>query len=247
MRRLILPIAVCVLYAGAALGQTSDEARALVDKAIKAHGGEDSLKKYKAGILKNKGKIELLDGIEITQEVTFMLPDKFREEVSFTINGMAIKTLSVVNGDKVGIEVNGKKIPIDDKITESLKEARSMMDAMKLYPLREKGYELITVGEVKVNGKPAVGIRASKKGQKDVTIYFDKKTHLIGKVDRRTVDPMSGQEVSEERIIAEYQKVDGLPQPKRVVVNRDDKKFVEVEVLEMKFYEKLDDSMFTVP
>ena len=32
-----------------------------------------------------------------------------------------------------------------------------------------------------------------------------------------------------------------------VLVNRDDKKFLEGEVLEMKFYEKLDDGMFTVP
>src|ERR1043166_10016284 len=98
MRRLILPIAVCVLYAGAALGQTSDEARALDDKALKAHGGEDSLKKYKAGILKNKGKIELLDGIEITQEVTFMLPDKFREEVSFTLTAWPSRSSAWATG-----------------------------------------------------------------------------------------------------------------------------------------------------
>ena len=124
MRLLSIPIAVCVLFAGVSLGQTQDEARAILDKAIKAHGGENAIKKEKAGIIKNKGKLELFGGLDIMQEISFMMPDKFREEVSFSINGMDIKTVSVVNGDKVGIEVNGKKIPLDDNIKSALKDAR---------------------------------------------------------------------------------------------------------------------------
>jgi len=246
MRLLSVPIAA-LLFVGLAAGQTQDEARALLDKAIKAHGGEEALKKHKAGTIRNKGRLELLGGIDIVQELSFMMPDKFREEVSFTVNGMDFKTVTVANGDKVGIEINGKKLPPDDNLKAALKEGGQLIDMLKLYPLRGKDYELTAVGEIKVNDKPAVGFRASKKGQKDVTIYIDKKSHLMVKIDRRTVDPMSGQEVSEERIITEYQRVDGLPQPKRVVMNRDDKKFIEAEVLEMKFFEKLDDSNFTVP
>ena len=51
MRLLSIPIAA-LLFAGLALGQTQDEARGLLDKAIKAHGGEEALKKYKAGTIK---------------------------------------------------------------------------------------------------------------------------------------------------------------------------------------------------
>ncbi len=41
--------------------------------------------------------------------------------------------------------------------------------------------------------------------------------------------------------------MDGVPTAKKVVVNRDGNKFMEVEVLETKRLEKLDDSEFAKP
>jgi hypothetical protein len=53
-------------------------------------------------------------------------------------------------------------------------------------------------------------------------------------------------EVTEERIILEYNKKnkDGLLLPRKVRLDHDGKKFLEVEVIEAKRLEKLDDSMF---
>jgi hypothetical protein len=53
--------------------------------------------------------------------------------------------------------------------------------------------------------------------------------------------------VAEERIILEYQDVDGMKSAKKVLVNRDGKKFTEAEVLEVKFLDKVDDAEFTKP
>src|SRR5207302_7326086 len=125
-----------------------------------------------------------------------------------------------------------KKLPADDKLAEQLKEGAQMLAVFKLYPLKSKEYELSAIGAAQVNGKPALGIRTSKKGARDISMYFDKETGLLAKIEHRTVDFMSGQEVTEERIITEYQKVDGVPQFKKVLVNRDGKKFLEGEVVE---------------
>jgi hypothetical protein len=248
MRLYLLPAMAVGLFAVAAgAGQGQDEVRAILDKAIKAQGGEEFLIKYKAGVIKTKAHVEVAGGLDITQEISYQLPDKFRDEQSFDVNGTAVKIVTVFNGTKAAIEVNGKKLPDDEKLLEAIKDGVNAMQVLNLVPLKGKDFELTAVGEAQVNGKPAVGIRASKKGQRDMTAYFDKATYLLVKVEQRTVDPMGGQEIDQERIITEFATVDGRPQPKKIVINRDGKKFLEGEALEVKHFERLDDGMFTLP
>jgi hypothetical protein len=247
MRRLAIPLTAALLFVGfARAGDAQKEALAILDKAIKAQGGAEMLTKYPAGTFKTKGKLEILDGLDITQEVVYQMPGKFREEMSFQANGMPFKSIVVFNGTKGALQVNGQEMKLD-KLDDALREASYMFDAFRLVPLRDKAYELTAVGETQVNGKPAIGIRASHKGRPDLTIYFDKETYLPVKVQHRTLDIQSGMEIDQERIITEYQKVDGVPVPKRLVVNRDGKKFLEGEVLEYKQHEKVDEGLFKLP
>jgi hypothetical protein len=105
---------------------------------------------------------------------------------------------------------------------------------------------LSTIGEDKVEGKKAVGIRVSAKDHKDVSLYFYADTHLLAKIEHRTVDATTGNEVNEERIITEYKKgPDGAPVPKSVILKRDGKKLLEAEVTEWEMVEKIDDTEFT--
>ena len=120
-----------------------------------------------------------------------------------------------------------------------------MTVARMIAPLKEKGYELSATGEIKVGENPAVGVRVAAKGQKDITLYFDKKTNLLAKIDHTAIDAMSGNEVPEERIVLAYEKnADGVPVPKKVAVKRDGKTYLEADVLESKQLEKIDDSEF---
>jgi hypothetical protein len=228
--------------------RAEDDAKAIVTKAIKAHGGEENQAKFKAGQTKAKGKIELLGGLEFTQEVSYMLPDKFKETVDMEIMDQKLHVVTIVNGAKVSIVANDQEVPVDDKVKEVLKNAGHAMKVGRLLPLiNEKGFELTTLGEVKVDGKAAVGVRVASKGEKDISLYFNKETGLLAKVEYRTVDPMSGNEITEERIITEYGKTDGVPTAKKVLVNHDGNKYMEVEFLEIKRLEKLEDSEFAKP
>ena len=234
--------------AGVVAAQPADDARAILDKAVKAHGGEAALKKYQAARSKNKGTIEIAGGSAFTQETAYQAPNKFRDEMELEIANQKVKVLTVYDGKDGAITVNGKKLPLNDAIKEALKEAGEMVKTARLEPLRgDKELELSTLGEAQVNGKPAVGVRAAKKGQRDLNLYFDKKTGMLVKIERRTLEPMSGQEITEERIIAEYQTVSGIPVAKKVVVNRDGKKFLEAEVQEVRLLESLDDGEFMLP
>jgi hypothetical protein len=244
--RLLVPLVVCLglVPAGTALGQ--EDARAILDRAIKAHGGEDKLSSLPAGRIKTKGKLVGAGGLEFTQDAAYQLPGKVREEVTLEVNGKQIKILTVINGAKVSITADGKKVPLTDAIKEAIRDATVLLQVHQLVPLKAKGYELSSLGETKVNDKPAVGIRVSRKGKRDVNLFFDKKSGLLAKMERQTVEPMSGQEFTEERLFLEYSKADGLSVPKRVVVNRDGKLYAEVEVTEAQYLKSIDDSEFNV-
>jgi len=225
----------------------ADDAKDIITKAIKAHGGEEFLTKNKASQSKNKGKIDIpgVGEVEFTQETAVMLPGKLRESMELTVAGQKVSLLTLVNDDKVLIEVNGMAIDLPDGVKTAMKDIGNVMKMGKLVPLLGKEYELSVIGDDKVEGKEVVGIRVSRKDHKDVSLYFDKKTNLLAKIEHRTVDATSGNEITEERIVLDYEKnKDGIQMPKKVLVKRDGKKLLEAEVLEIKFLEKLDDSEF---
>lgn len=250
MRRTLVPLfSAALLLAVGAARAADDDAKAIVAKAIKAHGGAEALTKFKAGQSKSKGKITLptVGETDFTEETSFQMPDKFKENLELDINGNKVKVVTIANGDKISIDANGTEVPVTDAIKKALTEARYARKVARLSNLmKDKDVQLAGLGEVKVEGKPAVGVRVSSKGHNDISLYFDKETHLLAKWEHRTVDGNSGKEITVERIVLEYHKKDkdGFVLPKKVVVKHDGEKFMEGEVSEAKMLEKLDDSEF---
>ena len=250
MSRLVtgtLAMSFLAIFGGVA--SAADGPKDILIKAIKAHGGEEVLTKYLASQSKNKGKLTL-DGIgevEFTQETAVMMPDKFKETLEVTVMGQKVNVVTLVSGDKISIERNGMDVPISDQVKAAMKEAQHRIKVARMVaPVKEKGYELSAAGEIKVEDKLAVGVRVSAKGYKDVTLYFDKTTGLLAKFEGQTVDASTGNDIMEERFVLEYQKNNlGIPSPKKILVKRDGKTFMEAEITEPKMLEKLEDSVFS--
>jgi hypothetical protein len=55
MRCLKVSLCAAVVFGASMARAADDDAKAILEKAIKAHGGEDNLTKYKAGMMKVKG------------------------------------------------------------------------------------------------------------------------------------------------------------------------------------------------
>lgn len=247
MRHLLASVCVVGLVLGFASAGRADEVKDVLDKATKAHGGEEKLNKLKAARTKTKGTIELGGGLAFTQEVIYQLPDKFKESTDLNVMGNQVRIVTIFIKDQGSIHVDGKEQELTDAIKTELKEASHAAQIGRLVPLKKAPFTLSTLGEVKVHDKPAVGLKVSAKGFRDIDLWFDKESGRIVKVERRLVDPISGQEVTEERIVTEYQKVDDMPVAKKVLVNRDGKKYLEVEIVEIKFVESIDDNEFANP
>jgi hypothetical protein len=251
MRPIVISALAIVLFLQpAARTQTQDEAKAIIGKAIKAMG----IDKDPEGIIgfrtKTKGTLDIMGmSINLTQNVTIRFPNQFKEALEMDINNMKIPVTTVYDGKKGWVEANGKLVKLDDKITAELKEVGNLIKVGRLKPLLDKknNYELTVIGDVKVEDKEAVGVRVSSKGAKDLSLYFDKKTGMLAKLERQALDAMTGQEVQEERIIRSYSDKDGQKVPHEIVVMRDGKKFLEAEVLEFTPLQNVDPSEFDMP
>jgi hypothetical protein len=244
MQRLILGTAVVVgvLLSGAAV-RADGEAAAIVDKAIKATGGADVIKKFAALKVQTKGKFYGMgDGIDYKAEESFQAPDRFFLKIDAT--GFSFS--STVNGDKGWIKFGDNVMEMTKEQMEKAKEDLYAGGLARLLPLKHKGVTLSQLGEVKVDGKPAVGVRAESKGHADVSLYFDKESGLLVKTERRTKDD-SGAEVTQETLYSDYKKVEGMQVPMKAVINHDGKKFIESENTDVKLSEKLPDSTFDKP
>jgi hypothetical protein len=250
MRAMLISFVGFALFVSASQSlRAQDDLRAVIDKAIKAHGGAEKIDKHKAGQVKSKGTVDV-NGMTIgyTEEATYHLPNKFKSLQQLDINGMAVKVLIGYNGTKAWINVNGMDVDMMlDKIADLMKEQAYLSEVTRLTVLKNKDYELSSLGESKVQDKPAVGVRVSRKGHKDINLFFDKDSGLLLKFEHRTTDFTTMVEVNEERIITEYQDKDGLKEPKKAVVNRDGKKYIDVEVVEVKYLDDIDDTQFSKP
>jgi len=248
MRKLLLGSLTFGLVLGLAhRALAEDTTQAIIDKAIKAHGGAKKLSVPRAMEVKSKGTIELAGGLEFTQEMFVQPPGKFKDVLQLDVKGQNVTVTTVFDGKKGWVNANGNTIEADKKVLAEFKEVVYLMHIGRLVSLKEKGYKLSPLGEVKVNDRPAIGIKVSSEGHKDLSLYFDKKTGLMAKVERRTLDAMSGAEVTEERIVSEYQDLDGQKVAKKLTIHHDGKKFMEAEVTEVKFVDKIEDSEFDKP
>src|SRR6516164_124077 len=101
MRRTLLPLLSIGLLLGLTAGSRAadDDPKAIIAKAIKAHGGEEALTKYKATQSKTKGKMTIPGAgeVEFTQEAASMLPDKLKETLMLDVGGMKVNVVTLID------------------------------------------------------------------------------------------------------------------------------------------------------
>src|ERR1700730_2768690 len=114
---LTLIVAGILAFAGNA--SADDEIQALIEKAIKAHGGREKLSEKKTVQVKTKGTLEIMStSLPFTQEITIQPPKQLKEGIYLDVNGMKIAVNTVFNDGKAWINANGKEVEVTDKIME---------------------------------------------------------------------------------------------------------------------------------
>ena len=219
----------------------------IVKKAIEAHGGEANLAKLKGTSSKFKGTLAV-DGMtfDVLGESVAKLPDKFRNTLTINVAGMMIETVQIFDGKRFWVATAGETKEItDEKIVNEVREQMGADRAGGLIQLlKDPAYELHAIGETKVKDLDTFGIRVSKKGSRDVNMFFDKKTHLMAKFEMRAVNPMTGEEVTQAKYLLEYKDTQGIKSPSRVIIEKDGNPFMDLVLIEARILETIDDAQF---
>jgi hypothetical protein len=162
--------------------------------------------------------------------------------------GQKFSVIQVFDGKKGWMSLMGNVMELEgDQLKELQQEAQSRQITSLLPLLKDNGFTLATIGETKVNGKPAQGVKVSAKGIRDVELYFDTATGMVVKTIRQAYDSQGMKEVSQETINSDFKDADGIKYASKLVIQRDGKKFLDIEVTEYKPLETVDDSEFAKP
>jgi hypothetical protein len=234
--------------ARASATDAQEEARSILDRAIQAHGGAEKLAKLGSVRRKLKSTVWINgNAVPVTVERTDHPPGRSKVEQRLELDGQAITTTSVLNGDKAWTNFNG-----DTQEARAEFRARKQVELYLLWveslvPVRkDKAFSLSPLGEIKVDDRPAVGIKVTSKGRPDVDLYFDKESGLLVKSAYRGLDEFE-KEVVTECFFRDYKETVGLKRPTKFHFLRDGVKTSEHEVVETTFEEKLEDSEFAKP
>lgn len=245
-------LSACLLLASGGVVRADDqaEAKAIIAKAVKAVGDEAKIVKLNASTWKGKGKFYGLgDAVDYTGEWAVQGLDRSRMELQMEVMGMKINLTIVVNKDKGWLKVNDMLMDADEGTLAESKDESYAGDiaSMAAFARKEPGLELSPLGESKVGGRTVLGVRVSKKGHPDVSLFIDKENGLVLKQDRRAKDAMSGEEFNQETFFYDYKSIDGIKTASRMEIKRDGKIYIESEFSDFKYHEKLDENLFQKP
>jgi hypothetical protein len=242
--------AVVLGLAVAARADDQASAKAVIEKAVKATGGEEVLTKLTGTDVKFKGKwYGMGEGIPYTGQTLAQIPNKLRFQVDLDVGGMKFQFIQVVDGEKGWISANSATMEMDKDALEEAKHQLYVERILSLVPLlKDKEFTLAPLGEIKVGDQTAVGVKVSSKGHRDVNLYFSKDKGLLLKAETQVKDPMQGgQEFHQSVVYSDFKDVSGRQVPMNVRIERDGKLYVDGETTEVKLTEKLDDSLFAKP
>lgn len=155
----------------------------------------------------------------------------------------------VIDGDKGWSKFNDQvKAMSPDEVAEE-KHELYVRWVSSLVPLKDKAFRLGALGEVTVAGKPAIGVRVSHDGRRDVSLFFDKASALLIKNEYQVKDVAGGadKELLQETLFADFKEFAGAKFPTKVTIKRDGKQFVDAVMSDIRPMESLDDALFAMP
>jgi hypothetical protein len=244
MNRLLSAAFVVVLMGCGSAKADEHAARAILDKAIKAMGGEERLSRIKACTVKGKGTI-VVDGDDVP--FTFQTTARGIEQYRSTYEGMAggekFTGAIVIDGNKGWRKHNDQVENLEGKELENEKR-KAYLDVVPvlLTLLKGKGFKLASAEE----DKTTTGIRATGPDGKEFTIRFDKDSGLPIRMSGEVVDE-SGDEFTQETTFEDYREFDGIKVAIRSSIKKDGERYIEVEEMAFKAIDAVKPGTFAEP
>jgi hypothetical protein len=227
------------------LAHAADEqqqARAIIARAIKAHGGAERIHQLPARSWEESG---VYHGLGQPTPYKASISAHYPRRVKIDVEDQYI---AVIDGDHGWMTVQGQTRDLRQDLLDERRDEQYADWVTTLLPLRDKKFKLGLHGDALVETKPATGVSVSWKDHRGINLYFDNGSGLLVKSQQPVKSQEhQGQEVTQEIIFLDYEDVEGIKLPHKTVTTRNGKQFLEVTRTDMKRLEKLDDSLFARP
>jgi hypothetical protein len=247
-KRMQWVLAAGLVLVGAGSAPGGDNPRVILERAVKAHGGEERLARLHADRVQIKGTI-LVEGRDVpfVGETLVQLPSQFKNVLQLDEGKRKRQVVQIVNGDQTWVTIDNQPLKLPDNALAEMRETLYLERAVRLVPLlKDKTFSLEAAAEAKVKDRPCAVIKVSSKGRRDLWMYFDKETGLLIKTEHPLVGG-DGKEVKQEEYYADFKEIQGYKRPAKVTAYRDGKKVMEAVLTEVKYLDKIDEREFAKP
>jgi hypothetical protein len=224
----------------------ADEATEIIEQAIAAHGGKENLERALCRhskenvVLTTDGKIGAFAKVECWSQY----PDKKRVET--TLIGDDKAQIRVINGEQGWCRSEGSE---GEMTKDEVHEFRQGLERMRIWSLvsllNSREYTLSFVGELKESNRESVGVLVRSQHHPDVTLFFDKTTHLMH-MSSVTYCVGGEQKTIEERYHL-YREADGVKYAAYITASLNGKKWTDTTVTELEFPKNITPDVFQKP
>ncbi|MGH7169004.1 MAG: hypothetical protein ACRELF_22140 [Gemmataceae bacterium] len=235
-------VVACLMMPAALQAGDRDKAMAIIDKAIKAHGGAKALDKAQMRSRSGQGVVTLGGKTRLTTEETVHLPDRCR----MVINLERSRIILVLNGDKGWTQAGGATQEMTKTGFKERQEEVYVWWLMNLTPLRKDEFQLKQLADAKVNDLDTAVVLVSRKNSPNARLFFDKKSGFLVKIARRGTE--TGLPVTKEYVYSDHKEFDGVKMPtKEVITLNGSVKLSEVTFSNYKVLSRVEDKLFEKP
>ena len=244
MRPVVLVPLLCLLASSPAALAT-DQTRAIIAKAIQAHGGKEAVQKLKAMTWKADGTMIFGNNKQPYQATYYwQAPDKFRFDMAVNLGGNAGTFTVIVNGDRGWEKFGDRTRVMDGRSLKGLRQTCYMIYLSTLAPLLDPSLQISAVSELQRDGRTLVGIKVGHDRFNDVSLYFDRDTGLLAMARTTIFTNLLGRETEQESLYEDYTKANGRVYFKRLVIQFDGKPVMIEKMGETKISDRLPAKLF---
>jgi hypothetical protein len=162
----------------------------LLKRAIEAHGGRQNLTKMQVYHVIAKNSFVGPDGKDVILNSEYWFQQPYSQRYVTVLEAQGKKNhITLVNNENAGwIKVNAQVQEMSKEQLVSAKEKCHAWRARTLFPLIEVGaFALKYLGEAKVEGLPALGVRVISKDHWDLDLFFAKDSSLLTAISSQEV------------------------------------------------------------
>jgi hypothetical protein len=203
----------------------SPDPTAILDRAIKAAGGEERLRR--ATVLRWRGHAFVHAGdrrIEIEGRWILEPPDRAVAETWEVGKGKNTTRRLIVLGSEGWMERAGERTPMPPAMLASERGQFYLYSVMRLLPLRDAGVRLTATGPR--------SLRVEREGRPAVEMTFDG-TGFLDRMRTQVADPVSGRPAVEVITFEGVVEGGGVRWPRRMSITRDGEPYFDLELTEL--------------